>query len=303
MSSDRYSLPPAGSAPQAASAAPGAQPADTAGVIAVPSLVAAVTEENFQGFVELSAQLPLVVLIRSAQDLVSAELSPVLENAVLRHEGRLLLLTVEAEQSPGIAQAFQVQSVPTVVAVIGGRPVPLFAGQASAEQIDSLLGQLLELAAQSGVSARAQVADEDAEPEPLPPLHQEAYDAIARGDFAAAITAYETAIKQQPTDSDAVAGLAQVQLLSRMQGRTIDEIRSAAAANPADVSAQLAVADLDVSGGHIEDAFDRLLTLFADADADARTPLRERLLDYFQVVGVSDPRVAAARSRLTNLLF
>ncbi|MGO2664582.1 tetratricopeptide repeat protein, partial [Mycetocola reblochoni] len=155
----------------------------------------------------------------------------------------------------------------------------------------------------SGVNGRARVDDSEPEPEPLPPLHQEAYDAIARGDYAAAATAYRTAIAQQPGDADAVAGLAQVELLSRVQGRTADDIRSAAAAAPSDVDAQLAVADLDLSGGHVEDAFDRLLTLFADADPDGRTAIRERLLDYFQVVGTTDPRVASARARLTNLLF
>ena len=77
----------------------------------------------------------------------------------------------------------------------------------------------------------------------------------------------------------------------------------AAAAGPSDVDAQLRVADLDLSGGHIEDAFLRLLDLFAVADTDDRTRIRERLLELFEVVGQADPRVAAARTRLANLLY
>jgi putative thioredoxin len=156
------------------------------------------------------------------------------------------------------------------------------------------------------VEARdAEAGDAQAEPveEPLPPLHQEAYDAIARGDFEAAASAYRTAIAQDPRDSLAVAGLAQANLLGRLQGKTLDEIRNTAASTPDDLDAQLDVADLDLSGGHVEDAFDRLLTLFPKLDVDGKKRVRERLVEYFEVVGTEDPRVAAARRRLTNLLY
>ncbi|NLA64385.1 MAG: tetratricopeptide repeat protein, partial [Leucobacter sp.] len=67
---------------------------------------------------------------------------------------------------------------------------------------------------------------------------------------------------------------------------------------------QLQVADLDVSGGHVEDAFLRLLELFgSSADDDVRTQVRERLLELFEVVGAAAPRVAAARTRLANMLY
>ena len=173
-----------------------------------------------------------------------------------------------------------------------------------------MLEQVLQLAAQNGVTGTASPLDADAaaeaaEPveEPLPPHHAEAYDAIERGDYAAAIGHYKTAIAQNPRDREAVAGLAQVSLLLRLQGKTIDEIRDGAAAAPDDLDAQLAVADLDLSGGHIEDAFDRLLTLFPKLDAAGKNRVRERLLELFEVVGLDDPRVAPARRRLTALLY
>src|SRR4029453_17742917 len=97
---------------------------------------------------------------------------------------------------------------------------------------------------------------------PLPPPHQEAYDAIERGDYEAAASAYRTAIAQDPRDALAVAGLAQANLLRRPQGKTLDALQNAAASPPDAPDAQPDVADLDLSGGHVEDAFDRLLTLF-----------------------------------------
>ena len=100
-----------------------------------------------------------------------------------------------------------------------------------------------------------------------------------------------------------MAGLAQANLLGRLQGKTLDEIRNAAASAPDDLAAQLDVADLDLSGGHVDDAFDRLLTLFPKLDADGKRAVRERLVELFEVVGTDDPRVVAARRRLTNLLY
>ena len=77
--------------------------------------------------------------------------------------------------------------------------------------------------------------------------------------------------------------------------------RSAAA--PDDLDAQLLVADLDLSGGHVGDAFDRLLTLFLKQDAAGKNRIRERILELFEVVGLEDPRVPPTRARLTALLY
>jgi putative thioredoxin len=197
--------------------------------------------------------------------------------------------------------------------VIAGRPVQLFAGALPEAQIRDVFEQLLQLAAQNGVTGRVTVeggpspaeTDSEAEPqpEPLPPHHAEAYEAIERGDFEGAIAEYRLAIAQDPRDTMAVAGLAQVSLLARLQGRTTDEIRAAAAQNPDDADAQQLVADLDISGGHVDDAFDRLLSLFPKLGPADRDSVRARLIDYFEIVGVDDPRVMRARARLASLLY
>jgi len=168
---------------------------------------------------------------------------------------------------------------------------------------------VLQLAAQNNVTGTLPGADDQTEgseepaEEPLPPLHQEAFDAISAGDFVTAISKYESAIAQNPRDQQAVAGLAQVSLLARLDGKTADSLRAAAAQAPLDVEAQLGVADLDVSGGHLADAFARLLELFPGADREGKNAIRARLLDYFEIAGADDPRVADARRRLTLLLY
>src|SRR5690606_179699 len=218
----------------------------------------------------------------------------------------LVLAKVDVDANPQLAQAFRAQSIPMVVALVGGQPVPLFTGAVPEQQVREVFAQLLQLAAQNGVTGTVEVNGQaPAAPEepPLPPLHAEAYEAIEAGDYARAITAYEKALAENPRDADARAGLGQVKLLSRVQGLDLQSARDAAAANPTDVEAQLRVADLDIAGGHVDDAFDRLLDLFGALPSDQRAPVRERLLELFALVGDADPRVVRARGRLANLLF
>jgi putative thioredoxin len=235
--------------------------------------------------------------------------APAMRSIVESYGGRIALAEVDGPTNPQLVQAFQVTQVPTVAAVIAGRPLQLFAGLPPEEELRGVLDQVLQLAAQQGVTGTIEPPQlgENGEPipvdEPLPPHHQEAYDAIAAGDFATAIKEYEIAIAQNPRDHLAVAGLAQVSLLARLAGASADEVRAAAAAAPSSVAAALAVADLDVSGGHLDDAFARLLDLFPTADADGKALLRARLLEYFEIAGPDDPRVGAARRRLTTLLY
>ncbi|MFT7765231.1 tetratricopeptide repeat protein [Clavibacter tessellarius] len=303
---------PAGGAP-AAAGGPGA-PAGAPGApgapqtVDVPGLVLAADDASFTQFLDISSVVPVVVELVSTGLASSRELSPVLERVVTEQAGRVLLVRIDVDQSPQLGQAFQAQTVPTVAALIGGRPVGLFAGVIPEDQVRDVLQQVLELAQQNGVTGRAVAPDASAAPaapveEPLPPHHAEAYAFIEQGDYASAAAEYRTAIAQNPRDALAVAGLAQVSLLHRLDGKTADEIRGAAAAAPEDVDAQLLVADLDLSGGHVEDAFARLLELFPSADAEGREAVRQRLLEHFEVVGLEDPRVAVARRRLTRLLY
>ena len=298
----------------AGTAATGATPDSPPQSLPLPSLFFQGTDANFNDFLDLSMTVPVIVDLAASWAEPSQQLSSVLERVIRDYDGRFVLVTVDVETNPQLAQAFQAQSVPAAAAVIAGRPVQLFVGVVPEAQIRDVFEQLLQLAGQNGVTGRVTVegdgspapetdAQAEPQPEPLPPHHAEAYEAIERGDFDEAIAEYKLAIAQDPRDTMAVAGLAQVSLLARLQGKTADEIRSAAAAHPDDVAAQELVADLDISGGHVDDAFDRLLTLFPRLGTEERDSVRARLLDYFEIVGVDDPRVMRARARLASLLY
>jgi putative thioredoxin len=261
-----------------------------------------VNDTSFTSVLDLSASVPVIV------EFYGQGIQSSLGGLIAQYGGRLVLATVDATANPQLVQAFQVQQVPTVAAVIGGRPLQLFAGMLPETELREVFDQVLQAAAQNGVTGTVAVdgeAGELAEPveAPLPPHHQEAFDAIAAGDFATAIAEYETAIAQNPRDQLAVAGLAQVSLLARLQDTDAAALRAAAASDPADVDAALGIADLDVSGGHLDDAFGRLLDLFPTLDQPGKNTVRTRLLDYFEIAGPEDPRVIAARRRLTGLLY
>ena len=274
------------------------------------ALVVDGTDADFSRYLELSMQVPVIVDLWAEWCAPCKQLSPVLEKLVAEYDGRLVLVKIDVDSNPQLAEAFQAQSIPTVAAVIGGRPVSLFAGAIPEAQVRDVFEQVLQLAEQNGVTGRLDVtadqptdAPAEPEPEPLPPHHQDAYDAIDRGDWDGAMTAYRTAIAQDPRDALAVAGLAQVGLLARLDGISADAVRAAAAAEPKDPGAQLAVADLDLSGGHVDDAFARLLDVFPALDPEGREAVRLRLIDFFEIVGVDDARTVKARARLGGLLY
>ncbi|MET0780131.1 MAG: tetratricopeptide repeat protein [Microbacterium sp.] len=287
-------------------------PAPAAGVapVSAQSLVMDVTDETFPQVLELSRTVPVVIDLWAEWCGPCKQLSPILERVVTELGGRLVLAKVDVDANPQLSQAFRAQSIPMVVALVAGQPVPLFTGAVPEQQVREVFAQLLQLAAQNGVTGSLDVIDdastpEDAEPvEPeLPPLHAEAFDAIEAGDYPRAIAAYERALAENPRDEDARAGLGQVRLLDRVQGLDLQDARAAAAAAPSDIDAQFAVADLDLAGGHVDDAFGRLLDLFAALPSDERSAVRERLLELFALVGDADPRVLRARGRLASLLF
>jgi len=286
-------------------ARPTPAPGTPGGLAAPGPYVVDVDETTFPDLVQRSTQHPVVIALWAPWSQASQQV--VADLAALSDEdaGRWLLARIDFDANPQIAAAFQAQSVPMVAAVLAGQPVPLFQGAAPREQIRPVIDQVLQAAAANGLTGVVPAAAEPAPaPEPeLPALHQAAYDAIERDDLAAAAAAYERALQENPRDHDARAGLAQVGLLTRTRDVDLAAVRTAAADAPGDVDAQLAVADLDVLGGKVADAFDRLVDLLRATAGPDRERVRQRLVDLFEVVGSEDPRVVSARRAMANALY
>ncbi|MFH5877972.1 co-chaperone YbbN [Arthrobacter sp. NA-172] len=264
------------------------------------------TEANFQDLVQLSSQIPVLFLLWSNRSVEASTLLRSLESVVESYAGKVVLAAADVDAFPQLAQAFQVQAIPTAIAVLKGQPVPLFEGPASDQEIRGLVDELLKVAEANGVTGAIGAGAPDAEAPPLPPLHQAAFDAIEAGDYAAAAVAYRQALAEMPADAEAKAGLAQVELMGRIESLTAQDaeaLRHLAAQEPDNIQVQLGVADLDISGGHIEDALNRIIAFIGRNFGPERETARVRLLELFDVVGMSDERVAKARQGLARVLF
>ncbi|WP_243060846.1 tetratricopeptide repeat protein [Nocardioides sp. SR21] len=268
-----------------------------------------ITEENFQSTIESSMTAPVLLAFYSPTRMPeSVGLARDLATLAGEFEGRFLVGLVDIDAVPSIAQAMQIPSIPLVVAIVDGRPAPLFQDVLPIDELRTALTQVVQQLTVSGVAGRHQPrsnpvdVDGDGVPD-FDPRYAAAQDALGEGDIDRAVTEYQKLVDANPADAEAAAGLAMAKVLQRTQGVDLNTARAEAAAKPDDVAAQTMVADLDMLGGHVEDAFNRLVDLVRRTAGDERNQAREHLLGLFGAVGNDDPRVLKGRQNLASALF
>ncbi len=285
------------------------------GAVSPADLVIDVDEAGFESEVlQRSTEVPVVIDFWAEWCEPCKQLSPLLERLALEYNGRFVLAKIDVDANQMLMQQFGVQGIPAVFAVVAGQALPLFQGAAAESQIRQTLDQLIQVAEQRfGLTGLA--VDPDAEqgerPEavaevpagPYDALLEAAVQALDAGDFGGAVQAYKNVLSDDPGNSEAKLGLAQAELLHRVSALDPQQVRTEAAEKPGDVPAQIAAADLDLVGGHVEDAFSRLIDTVRRTVGDDRDAVRLRLLELFEVVGADDPRVTAARRALARALF
>ncbi|MDO5728100.1 MAG: tetratricopeptide repeat protein [Actinomycetaceae bacterium] len=250
-----------------------------------------VNEAEINEIVAISQQVPVIVDLWATWCQPCKQLGPILEQLTRELDGRIVLAKVDVDANPQLAQAFQAQSIPTVVALVAGRPLPLFQGAQPREQVVAILNDLLQAAAHNGVSGRMVPAETTNEPQ-VDPLHEAALAAEDAGDIDSAIAEWEIVLKKQPRDHAAKEALARLNLAKRVTSEEED-------------TSVLGRADQAFINDRVDEAFEILLSAMADQniDADKRDSIRARLVEMFTVLGNSDSRVREARSRLSTLLF
>lgn len=285
-----------------------------AGAVSPADLVIDVDEAGFErDVIQRSAEVPVVIDFWAEWCQPCKQLSPVLERLAVEYDGRFLLAKIDVDANQMLMQQFGVQGIPAVFAVVAGQALPLFQGAAGEAQIRQTLDQLVAVAEQRfGLTGLTVDPDarpgERAEPAETPAgpydaLLEAAVQALDAGDLAGAVRAYQNVLVDDPGNTEAKLGLAQAELLQRVQDMDPQAVRKEAAEKPQDAQAQIAAADLDLVGGHVEDAFGRLIDAVRRTAGEERDAVRLRLLELFEVVGPEDPRVAAARRALARALF
>ena len=207
-------------AARAASAAGRGRGDDAADAGQASASVFEVTEETFNDdVVYRSRTTPVIVDLWAEWCGPCKQLSPVLEKLAGEANGAWVLAKVDVDANPRLAQAFQAQSIPMVVAIIGGQMVDAFLGAMPEAQVKEWLTQVLAVAEQLGVQTGARPGreggDGDEAVDDLPPALAAARDAMEEGDLDAAAQALEKALADAPGDALAKSWLAQVNLIRR----------------------------------------------------------------------------------------
>ncbi|MDR0990155.1 MAG: tetratricopeptide repeat protein [Propionibacteriaceae bacterium] len=282
-------------------------PSAAAGAVS-GSFVVEVDESNFESTLRQSVRFPVIVEFYSPRDTAGASLSQALAELAEAAGGNWLLGRINVDQSPQVAQALQIQAVPTVVGVLAGQMVPLWQGTLTKDEANTYITELLKVAAANGVLGKAEpVATAADEAEPVAdPRYEAAYAAMESGDFAQAETEFGRLLAETPGDAEAKAGVAQAGLWARVgqiDQATLAAAQQAAEADPGAVDLALAAADYEVATGQAAAGFARLIQAISLTSGEDRDRLRTRLLALFETCPADDPQVLTARRNLTSVLF
>ena len=264
----------------------------------LPTVGIPVTQENLvTDFVSKSKEKVVVLLAWSTRSSQSKEILEILGKLEAADKGVWLLGTVDVDSQPQVAQALQIKSVPVAIAIVAEQLLPLFEAVPPAEQVRLVINKLLELASQKGVGS----APEGPTEIPMEAEEEAAYAAMEKGDYKAAKLSYEAWLKRKPNEAVAIVGLAQVNLMIRIDG--LDPVLTLKNAKADDLTSQLMCADIQIASGDLSGAFDRLLAVIKSNTGDQRDKAKAHLIALFNLVDPTDPRLVKARGELASVLF
>ena len=264
----------------------------------LPTVGIPVTQENLvTDFVSKSKEKVVVLLAWSTRSSQSKEILEILGKLEAADKAAWLLGTVDVDSQPQVAQALQIKSVPVAIAIVAEQLLPLFESVPPADQVRLVINKLLELASQKGVGS----APEGPTEIPMEAEEEAAYAAMEKGDYKAAKLSYEAWLKRKPNEQVAIVGLAQVNLMIRIDG--LDPVLTLQNAKADDLTSQLMCADIQIASGDLSGAFDRLLAVIKSNTGDQRDKAKAHLISLFNLVDPTDPRLVKARSELASALF
>lgn len=198
-----------------------AEPGTQGGAPLAGGYVIDVTQDSFQAVIQTSSTFPVLLLLWVSNDDRLITLATKLGDAVNELQGRIQLARVDIAVYPVIAQALQVQAAPALFGVLAGRPMPIFQGLVSDEElgkvIDAIIPQLCDVAQQNGIQGLAPYADGGGfgaeanassdmagacaqSEEIIPAAHEHAHALAQSGQYAQAAQAYAQLVQADAKD-------------------------------------------------------------------------------------------------------
>lgn len=289
-------------------------------------LIKDTTTANFaKDVIDASRQQPVLVDFWAPWCGPCKQLTPVIEKVVKEAAGRVKLVKMNIDDHPSIAGQLGIQSIPAVIAFVGGRPADGFmgalpesqvrafidkvAGPAGADQkaeLEAVLGEAKALLDQNDIAGAADLfgAILQADPDSAAALAGMAQCMIAAGQHENARQALASATEEMAKDPAIAAVLKQLDQIE--EARKLGDpqaLEQALAVNPDDHAARLNLAKIRNVEGDREAAADHLLMIMKRDRTFEDDAARRELLQFFEVWGPKDPATIAARRKLSSILF
>ncbi|MEY3094241.1 MAG: hypothetical protein RLZZ317_744 [Actinomycetota bacterium] len=265
----------------------------------ISSAPEATVENLMNDYVARSKEKPIVLLAYSPRSKASMELRDLMAEMAKRDNFTWIFGAINADSQPQLVQALQIQSVPYAIAFIDEQPLALFDKVYPQEQIALVITKLFEVAKERGLKVEIPEVKEV----PMEPEEVAALSALESGDYSGAAMAYRNWLQRKPDEQLAKIGLAQCELMIRIEALNPELTITDANANPTMIEKQLMAADIEIAQGSPKSAFERLITFVRNSAGEDKKRAKDHLLLLFQLVDPSDPDLIRARNELASALF